>query len=174
MASSERADWIGQTVAAYEGRLVRYAARLTGDLERARDVVQETFLRLCTRKRSAVEPHLAEWLFTVCRNRALDVRKKEKRMALYDQHLDEKAGPAPPPEAGAEARETRSRVLQALGALPEDQQEVIRLKFQEGVSYQEIGRITRRSVSNVGYLIHQGLVTLRRRFKADPRPARNS
>ena len=53
----------------YEGQLVRYAARITGDVERGRDVVQDAFLRLCREDRAKVDGHLAEWLFTVCRRR---------------------------------------------------------------------------------------------------------
>ncbi len=41
---------------------------------RAVDVVQETFLKLCTKDRSEIQSSLAEWLYTVCQNRALDVR----------------------------------------------------------------------------------------------------
>ena len=50
---------------------------LTGDLERARDVVQETFLRLAVQQPSSVDGHLAEWLYRVCRQRALDVCRKD-------------------------------------------------------------------------------------------------
>ena len=48
-----------------------------------------------------------------------------------------------------------------LETLPTNQREVIRLKFQNGFSYQEISRISGHSVSNVGYLIHTGLKTIR-------------
>jgi RNA polymerase sigma-70 factor (ECF subfamily) len=61
-------------------------------------------------------------------------------------------------------------VLDLLGTLPASQQEVIRLKFQNGFSYQEISRISGHSVSNVGYLIHVGLKTLRGRL-FDNQPA---
>ena len=49
--------------------------------------------------------------------------------------------------------------------------EVIRLKFQSGFSYREISRISGHSVSNVGFLIHTGLKTIRRRM-ADVHPIR--
>ena len=76
-----RSDWIRSALAQYEGALTRYATHLTGDVERARDVVQDTFLRLCSQKPSRVRDHLAQWLFTVCRNRALDVLRKDNRMS---------------------------------------------------------------------------------------------
>ena len=70
------ATWIYEVVERYERPLVRYAARLLGDVEHARDVVQDTFLQLIRQDHSKLDGRLPEWLFTVCRNRALDVRKK--------------------------------------------------------------------------------------------------
>ena len=77
---SSKRRWTAEALERFEGPLVRYGVRLTGDLERARDVVQETSLQLCRAERREVEDHLAEWLFTVCRNRALDMQRKEGRM----------------------------------------------------------------------------------------------
>ena len=61
-----------------------------------------------------------------------------------------------------------SRVLELLEALPANQREVVRLKFQNGFSYQEISRISGHSVSNVGYLIHAGIKALRVQLFARP------
>ena len=80
--------WIAQAVDRYEGPLTLYAARVLAgagshygiDVERARDVVQDTFLRLWESDRASVNGHLAQWLYRVCRNCALDVRRKESRM----------------------------------------------------------------------------------------------
>ena len=58
-------SWVEPVLEEYEGPLTRYAQRLTGDLETARDVVQETFLRLCRQRLAEVEGHLAEWLYRV-------------------------------------------------------------------------------------------------------------
>jgi len=60
-----------------------------------------------------------------------------------------------------------------LDSLPLNQQEVVRLKFQNDLSYQEISRITKLSVSNVGFLIHTAIKTIRRKLKAESRPAPN-
>lgn len=156
-------DWVRDALCEHEGALTRYAASLTGDLDRARDVVQDTFLRLCAAKRSQVEDHLAEWLYTVCRNRALDVRRKEGRMTpLTDTLMETRKAEDPPPSETAAKQEAAGRALELLKQLPENQREVVRLKFQNGLSYQEISRITRLSVSNVGFLIHTGLKTIRR------------
>jgi RNA polymerase sigma-70 factor (ECF subfamily) len=152
--------------------LTLYAARLLGDADGARDVVQDTFLRLCKQDRAHVEPHLAEWLFTVCRNRALDVLRKEGRMTrLSEDHTDLQPSHEPGPGEALERRESASIVLKLLDQLPVGQREVIRLKFQNGFSYKEISRISGYSVSNVGFLIHTGLKTIRGQL-AVGRPAK--
>ena len=165
---ARKTEWIRHAVAHYETRLVRYAARITGDLERARDVVQETFLRLCRRERSQVEPHLAEWLFTVCRNRAFDVRRENRKMrSITEAEMEFGQSCDPAPEVVCERRDEARRVLEALAELPQSQQEVIRLKLQEGLTYREISRITKLTVNNAAYLIHRGLGSIRRRLAVE-------
>ena len=101
--NSTKADWVHAALRQYEGPLIRYAAHITGDLDRARDVVQDTFIRLCAEKQSRVEPHLAQWLFKVCRNRALDVRRKESRMKTLDEtEMNSQISAEPSPAAAME------------------------------------------------------------------------
>ena len=145
-----------------------------GRPETGADVVQDTFLRLCSQDRASVGDHLAEWLFTVCRNRALDVLRKEHRMTqLSDEQVNRCLSPSQGPCETAERHDLGGRVLALLETLPPSQREVLRLKFQNGFSYQEISRISGHSVSNVGYLIHAGIKTLRGKlFDGQPVEAR--
>ncbi len=167
MQVKNRSDWIGSALAQYESALTRYATHLTGDIERARDVVQDTFLRLCSQKPSRVRDHLAQWLFTVCRNRALDVLRKDNRMSTpFEIELAAQPASGPGPSRVLEKKEELSRVLTILETLPPHQQEVIRLKFQNDLTYREISHITNLSGSNVCFLIHTGLKTVRRKLEA--------
>ena len=162
-----RAEWMRSVLADHQGPLLRYASRITGDLERARDVVQDTFLRLCRERPERLNSHLTEWLFTVCRNRALDVvRKESKNRRLTEINLSSRPSTEPSPDIAAQRSESASDVFRALDELPANQQEVIRLKFQNDLSYREISRVTNLSVSNVGFLIHTGIKTLRQRVRA--------
>jgi RNA polymerase sigma factor (sigma-70 family) len=161
-ANPDNGPWVRSAVDRYEGSLTLYAARLLGDADAARDVVQETFLRLCVQDRAEIDSRLAEWLFTVCRNRALDVLRKESRMTqLSEEQVHHCLSNDPAPAEVAERHDLAARVFDLMENLPESQREVIRLKFQNGFSYQEISRISGHSVSNVGYLIHTGMKTLR-------------
>ena len=167
--NSTKADWVHAALRQFEGPLIRYAAQITGDLDRARDVVQDTFIRLCAEKQSRVEPYLAQWLFKVCRNRALDVRRKESRMKSLDEmEMNSQMSAEPSPSAEMERREATGEVQRLLGTLSGNQQEVIRLKFQNGLSYQEISNITNLTVTNVGFLIHTAIKSLRQQMQPKP------
>ncbi|HEU5079286.1 MAG TPA: sigma-70 family RNA polymerase sigma factor [Opitutaceae bacterium] len=154
-------------VTEYQLPLTRYAARLVGDPDRARDIVQDTFVKLLAQDPSTLEGHLAEWLFTVCRHRALDVVRKEGRMKRFEEGQAERvSSDEPRPIRLIENAEIQEAVLRLIDQLPRNQQEVIRLKFQNGFSYKEISRITELSVSNVGVLIHHAVARLRSEFAA--------
>ena len=161
--SHEHAENFVQTaVVDYQSPLIRYAARLVGDPDRARDIVQDTFVKLMAQPPAAVDGHLAEWLFTVCRHRALDVLRKEGRMKRFEEgEMERVSAEAPRPTHSLEAEETHDALLRMIDRLPPNQQEVLRLKFQSGFSYKEISRITAHSVSHVGVLIHHAVTRLR-------------
>ncbi|MBL9082830.1 MAG: hypothetical protein JNK76_13535, partial [Planctomycetales bacterium] len=69
-------SWVLRALDEHEGRLTRYAHRLTGDVHAARDVVQHVFLQLCDHPPQSRNGQLTSWLFTVCHNRAMDVRRR--------------------------------------------------------------------------------------------------
>ncbi|MCF7687419.1 MAG: sigma-70 family RNA polymerase sigma factor [Cephaloticoccus sp.] len=163
----ENTAFLERTFAEHQAPLTRYAARLLSDPDRARDVVQDTFVKLMAQPDGTLEGHVVEWLFTVCRHRALDVLRKEGRMKRFEEGEVERVTAADPrPGRELERDETQSAILQMIEHLPPNQQEVIRLKFQNGFSYKEISRITSLSVSNVGFLIHTAVARLRTEFAA--------
>ena len=75
--------------------------------------------------------------------------------------------PSPGPAAVLETKEKLSLIDHFLDSLSENQREVVRLKFQNGMSYKKISEITGLSVSNVGFLIHTAVKTLREQVKTD-------
>ncbi len=147
----------------YEGPLTGYAAGLLGgDWDRARDVVQDTFIKLHRQDPSMIQGRLKSWLYTVCRNRSIDILRKENPMLSSAGEVFESLNDAAPdPSRAMEERERHAEVMALLERLPENQREVIRLKFQGDLSYKEISDVTGLSVSNVGFLIHTGIKRLR-------------
>jgi RNA polymerase sigma factor (sigma-70 family) len=164
MTRTPKSEWVVEALKAHERPLLRYAKWLLGDPDAARDVVQETFLRLCREDRQRVGDHVAPWLFTVCRNLALDARKSASRSAPLE-HVE--AAVACDLDEQHDARQALGQVLDVLETLPRNQREVVYLRFQGGLSYREVGAITGLSVSNVGFLLHTAVRAIRSHLRAE-------
>lgn len=157
-----RERFIEQALLDFESPLIAFAARLLQDPDRARDVVQDTFIRLCQQDISKVEHHLKSWLFTVCRNRSLDLIRKDKNIQpLNEVGWKKVAGPDLQPDESAVQRERHENLMAMLERLSENQRDVLLLKFQQGLSYQEIHEVTGLTTGNIGFLIHTALKRLR-------------
>src|SRR5262245_13219158 len=165
-------SWITEALKQYEKPLLRYAAWLLDERERARDVVQEVFLRLCKESYEGIGDHVAAWLFKVCRNLCLDIRESESRRRKLDEtqmiRVSDIVGQyARDP---VERKQLLRQILAMIDTLPAKQREVVFLKFREGFSYKEISQLTGLSISNVGFLIHTAVHTIRERVTGDFQP----
>ena len=165
MKDSSKSAWIVDALDLYEARLLRYATWVLRDNELAREVVQETFLRLCREEPSTVGGYVAQWLFTVCRNLAFDTRKKEVRMTPLDPA---QVGADSALDSNLEQREAVGEIFKLLEDLPKNQREMVYLKFQCDLSYKEISEVTKLSVSNVGFLMHTAVKKIRQRVLSEP------
>lgn len=161
-------QWVTGIVREQHAGLLRYAFSLCRDEETARDAVQETYLRLCRETREKIEPRLPAWLFTVCRTRVLDILRKTGRMnPLEDESAARIRDGASSPLAQAEVSDAAKHVMALLETLPPAQQEIIRLKFQGGMSYKEMAEVTNKSVNHVGVLLHTALKQLRQQVASE-------
>ena len=160
--TDEREELVHRALIEFESALIGYAASIVKDEDRAKDVVQDTFIKLYEQDPEKVKGSLKAWLFTVCRNRCFDIIRKEKRMInVEDDQLTVIQDAGDDPSRAAERADEHSNVIKFLDRLPENQREVIRLKFEGDMSYKEISQVTQLSVSNVGFLIHAGIKRLR-------------
>lgn len=155
------------TLQRYERPLIRYAHGYTGDLEEARDIVQDVFVKLSQSLHTLDHERLAPWLFTVCRNRALDHQRKHRRLVVMEtETLDLEMSADPSPHEEMDRSETATTLRQLIDTLPSRQQEAVRLKFIAGLDYQQISAAMKTSIGNVGYLIHHGVAALRTKWQA--------
>lgn len=121
-------------------RLYGLALWRTGSEDDARDVVQEVFVRLASRRRelkAVGAPHV--WLLAVTHNAAVDVaRRRERRRTEPLESAAHVAAPGADPERAAMA----SRTSRALAQLPPPQREAVLLHHVAGCSFREIAAIT--------------------------------
>ena len=71
------------------------------------------------------------------------------------------------PEDRASQDEQLLRMRNQMHQLPEQQQELLRLRLHDGLSYKQIAQVTGLTASNVGYLLHQAVTSLRLSMLAD-------
>ena len=158
-------EWVESVLGRYEQPLLRFATQFVGTAHAA-DVVQDTFLALCKASRSEVEPRLAAWLFVVCRNRALDLRRRDLRLSSLDDDSrieSPEAGQA----SGLEQHQSMTRVQQVVETLPGKQRQALILKFSAGMSYRQIAEVMELSVVHVGVLLHQAIKNVRQRLEEE-------
>ncbi len=165
----DRFDWVRDAIAQHEGPLLRYCKSLIGDAERSRDLVQETFVRLCRQDEAEISAKLKNWLFMVCRNLAIDHLRREGKMQStsvgeWEFEKPEMAANQKTPDEQTEVSDSFAHVMQFIGGLPSNQQEVLRLKFQNSMSYKEIAHVTGMTISHVGVVLHTALGTLRKKL----------
>jgi RNA polymerase sigma factor (sigma-70 family) len=158
-AMDESAEWARAALERFEAPLLRFAGSIVGPAL-AQDAVQDTFLRLCAEDRQKVEGHLAAWLFTVCRNRAIELRRAERRVQSLEPDAAE-ANPDSGPMRKFEQKESLTRARAALDALPQRQRHALLLKIDGGLSYKEIAAVLNVSVTNVGVILHTALAKVR-------------
>jgi len=121
-------------------RLKSFFIRLGVAPSGAEDLAQDVML-MVWRKAEYFDPELASastWIFTIARNLRIDLKRRERDPRLLDELT------APPPEAGPGEhtawRQREERVRAALGQLPGDQADVIRLSFFEDRPHSEIAQ----------------------------------
>ncbi len=160
--------WVQTALERFERPLLQYALSIVGELNRARDIVQETFMRLHKQEQEAIEGHLSQWLFTVCRNCALKSLKKEDRYIYVEaSEFESKRCESLTPLMELERKERVTRLMELVSELPKNQQDVVRLRFHHHHSYQEISDITGLSVGNVGFLLNAAMRNLRSKMERD-------
>jgi RNA polymerase sigma-70 factor, ECF subfamily len=134
------------------------AYRFTGDSDAALDVLQETFLYLLRKFPGfRLTANLKTFLYPAVRHLALAARHKAARYQATVSELEQLEQAPAPPAAGAEADDLRF----VLAALPEEQREVLLLRFMDGLSLAEIAEAMDIPLGTVKSRLHNALQTLR-------------
>jgi RNA polymerase sigma-70 factor (ECF subfamily) len=146
---------------ALESPLLSYAMRLAGQVEWAEDIVQEAFMRLHAQFDEVREPK--KWLYRTVHNLALNYRRDSGKIVSLEtkpgdaaENLDT-TDPQPLPDEQIARLEGIGLVRLSMKTLDKRSHELVRLKFNEGLSYKEIAGRTGLTVSHVGYLLHHAI-----------------
>ncbi len=155
-------ETIEELFSALESPLLAYSLRLTRKRELAEDIVQEAFMRLHAQFEDVREPR--KWLYRTVHNLALNHQRDNAKIVPFARDVveatsaaAEAADPQPLPDEQIVRLESIGLVRLSIEILDERSRELIRLKFNEGLSYKEIAERTGLSTGNVGYILHHAI-----------------
>lgn len=147
--------------------LINYGIRVCGDAELAKDMVNQVFLELWDRRERLVPvENVKSYLLTYLRRKIIDqirFRQRSENAAIestrqggdrelsYEQYIVQVQTD----------EEIRLKLHHALSRLTPRQQELIRLKFFDGLSYEEIAERTSQNIKTSYNMIYEALKALR-------------
>jgi RNA polymerase sigma-70 factor (ECF subfamily) len=164
--SAEPPGWetIEELFAALESPLLGYALRYTGARAQAEDVVQEAFMKLHAQFEQIEKPR--QWLYRTVHNLALNQRRAAGKTVSLEKFSDDENSAAEPADTTLPPDEQMLR-LEGIGlvrisvaALDQRSRELVRLKFNDELSYKDIAARTGLTAGNVGFILHHALKTI--------------
>ena len=166
-----------QLVDKYKQPVMNVVYRMLHDLTEAEDIAQIVFVQVYkSADRYRASAKFSTWLFTIVRNLCLnEIRRRSRHPAssmeeTYSEQADqpsqqfEDKKTTAPPETLLHT-ELEEKIEEALAQLPENQRTAILLCRQNELSYEDIAKVLKCSVSATKSLIHRGRETLKARLK---------
>ena len=165
-------DLFDRLIEQYQHRLLRYLIYLVGNRHLAEDLFQETWIRVLERGHQYDGKHeFSTWLYAVARNLAIDYLRKTNPLSLDGLMEDEDRAPVEPrdtqpaPWEVVAQREQAERINAAMLGMPAEYRETVVLRFQEGMSLEEIATVTGARLGTVKSRLYRGLSMLETRLK---------
>jgi RNA polymerase sigma factor (sigma-70 family) len=134
-----------------KNKLFRFAFRLLGSQEEARDVVQEVMIKVWNgREQIAAIDNMEAWCMRITKNLSLDrLRSKQRRITDPMEEGFEIKQESLTPYERTELNENMQQINQLMTALPDKQRQVMHLRDVEGYSYNEICEIMELDMNQV-------------------------
>jgi len=163
----------GELVRLHQGSVINYFYRYTRNIETARELSQEVFLRIYNaRKRYRPTAKFTTYLFRVAHNLAINSVIAKKRPVLVPTHTNDPdvadpviASEADTPEEAALAAEETRFIEESLGRLTERERSALVMKYTLDMTYAEIAEATGDTESAVDSLLMRAKRKLKRELK---------
>ena len=153
-------------IAKHYEQIHRSAWLLTGSAEQAQDLAQETFLRALKgwdsfQGRCSEATWLTAILLNLHRTQCRSLGRSLRRLQLWFESQDESRPKADDPAVQLAALQWRESIWSEVAKLPSQQQHAILLRFQQGLSFEEIAKVQNCPVGSAKTRVHYGLKKLR-------------
>ena len=148
-----------------EEPLLAYALKITDCVESAQDVVQEAFLSFQKAATEIRSPRA--WLYRSVHNLAINLSKREARLQPISEESEELSSQIAElmPNEALERLEIVGLTRLFLKSLDKRSAQVVSMKFDDGLTYQQIAERTGLTPSNVGYILHHAVAALAAEFE---------
>jgi len=162
LAMNGDTEAFGRIYDIYADRIYRHIYYRTGNIEDARDMTQEVFIKAWQKlpKYKWTNTPFLGWLFTISHNLVIDYYRTKKDFVYLDSEIMT-GDPDKSPEKLLDAKFAQQEVRRAIMQLPQEQQQVILMNFIEGFEYPEIAASLNKSEGNVRVIIHRALKKMR-------------
>ena len=146
-----KSDFFSEQVLPLKDEMYRFALRSTGDTGKAKDVVQDSLIKLWKKGNGLRELNsLKAYVITVVRNTVLDQhRKKSNHFDPIDERHSERESTTMDPFDYTETNDLSKQLSKAMKGLPESQRMTMHLRDIEGYSYKEICDALQLSMAQV-------------------------
>jgi RNA polymerase sigma-70 factor (ECF subfamily) len=152
----------------YSRRLYAFALKMTKSHSDAKEIVQDTFVRLWLNRENVLpEDSFQSYLFTIARNTILNKMRTLINMPVfvdYMEYMNEHHLSADNTSEGMEMDEFRKKLEQAKETLPETQKNVFELSKELGLSHTEVAKQLNLSEQTVRNQLSLALKTLRKKL----------
>ena len=158
----------------HQNRLLAYITQLTGNRQQAEDIFQETFVKaiMTIRQGNYVESgKFGAWLTRIARNLFIDQYRQEKAeptMSTDDTEIDilnRKELSEQTVEDGIVDLQIRDDVRRLIRLLPDEQREVLVMRYYRNLSFKEIAELTDVSINTALGRMRYAILNLRRLAK---------
>ena len=134
----------------FSDNLFRFVLKNIKDSDKAKDIVQDTYLKFWEKKDNVDVQKIKSYLFTTAYHTLIDVVRREKKQDSFDSIKEEQYS------TKSQYSDLQEILHEAIEQLPADQKAVILLRDYEGYTYDEIAQITKMTVSQVKVYIFRG------------------
>ena len=144
-------------------RLFRLAFRLLQNVQEAEDSVQDVMAGVWARREQWGEwKNIGAYCMTATRNNCLDRIRRRRVVPVAEDRASEVSSPDRDPYEKIMDKQLIQRVRQCMDALPENQQQVVRLREMEGFSYNEIAEVLEMTLDQVKINLFRGRNAIRK------------
>jgi len=148
MKTQKETDWFENIYDKERNKLESYSLKIVKNNQLAQEAVQYSFMKLWEQDFKKIKSYVESWLFTVCKNKSLDLIKKQSIGLSFDV---------------PDTKENKQKdIRELINFVSKENQEIMLMKFRDGYSYKEISQKTGKTINNIGVIIHREVQKLKK------------